>query len=219
MAAELLTKGWHIVGTVQESVRTGLHDLSDGHPGRVEIETLDVTEPDQIAALRDRLAGRSFDILFHNAGTANRNPGDTIADISTEEFVRVMVTNALSPMRVIERLQDLVPADGMIGIMSSGQGSISNNTKGGAEIYRGSKAALNMFMPQLRSPPRRRVARIAADGARLDSHRTRRAERDLQHRGKHSKGRGRAALAAGQTRPALSRPRRGAPFRGDHRPD
>jgi NAD(P)-dependent dehydrogenase (short-subunit alcohol dehydrogenase family) len=146
MAGEFLTKGWDVVGTVRESARTELHDLADKHPGRVEIETLDVTEPDQIAALHDRLAGRSFDILFHNAGTANRNPDDTIAKISTEEFVHVMVTNALSPMRVIESLQDLVPANGMIGIMSSGQGSIGNNTNGRAEIYRGSKAALNMFM-------------------------------------------------------------------------
>ena len=146
MAAEFLTNGWDVVGSVQESARTELHDLADKHPGRVEIETLDVTEPDQIAALHDRLAGRSFDILFHNAGTANRNPGDTIAKISTEEFVHVMVTNALSPMRVIESQQDLVPANGMIGIMSSGQGSIGNNTNGWAEIYRGSKAALNMFM-------------------------------------------------------------------------
>jgi NAD(P)-dependent dehydrogenase (short-subunit alcohol dehydrogenase family) len=146
MAGEFLTKGWDVVGTVQESARTELHDLADKHPGRVEIETLDVTEPDQIAALHDRLAGRSFHILFHNAGTANRNPGDTIAEISTEEFVHVMVTNALSPMRVIESLQDLVPTNGMIGIMSSRQGSIGNNTNGRAEIYRGSKAALNMFM-------------------------------------------------------------------------
>jgi NAD(P)-dependent dehydrogenase (short-subunit alcohol dehydrogenase family) len=146
MAAEFLTNGWDVVGSVQESARTELHDLADKHPGRVEIETLDVTEPDQIAALHDRLVGRSFDILFHNAGTANRNPGDTIAEISTEEFVHVMVTNALSPMRVIESQQDLVPANGMIGIMSSGQGSIGNNTNGWAEIYRGSKAALNMFM-------------------------------------------------------------------------
>ncbi len=29
--------------------------------------------------------------------------------VSTEEFVRVMVTNALSPMRVVEAFQDLVP--------------------------------------------------------------------------------------------------------------
>jgi NAD(P)-dependent dehydrogenase (short-subunit alcohol dehydrogenase family) len=57
-----------------------------------------------------------------------------------------MVTNALSPMRVIEALDDLVPQDGLIGAMSSGQGSIRNNEKGSRELYRGSKAALNMFM-------------------------------------------------------------------------
>jgi len=146
MAAEFLKKGWNVVGTVQESARTELHDLADEHPGRIEIESLDITEPDQITALRDRLSGRGFDILFHNAGIANANPHESIAEVSTEEFARVMVTNALSPMRVIEGLQDLVPADGLIGIMSSGQGSISNNEKGGAEVYRGSKAALNQFM-------------------------------------------------------------------------
>jgi len=146
MAAEFVKKGWSVVGTVQESARTELHDLADEHPGRIEIETLDVTEPGQVTALHDRLSGRSFDILFHNAGVANANPREPIAEVSTDEFARVMVTNALSPMRVIEALQDLVPADGLIGIMSSGQGSISNNETGGAEVYRGSKAALNQLM-------------------------------------------------------------------------
>ena len=60
--------------------------------------------------------------------------------------MRVMTTNALSPMRTIDALQDLVPATGLIGAMSSGQGSIANNEKGMREVYRGSKAALNMFM-------------------------------------------------------------------------
>ena len=146
MAAEFVNKGWSVVGTVQGSGRTELHDLADEHPGRIEIESLNITEPDQIAALHDRLSGRSFDILFHNAGIADANPRQSVAEVSTEEFVRVLVTNALSPMRVIEGLQDLVPADGLIGIMSSGQGSISNNERGGAEVYRGSKAALNQFM-------------------------------------------------------------------------
>mgnify|MGYP002402630328 FL=1 len=146
MAAEFLKKGWNVVGTVHGNARTELHDLADGHPGRVEIECLDVTEADQIAALHDRLRGRRFDILFHNAGTANANQDETIAQVSTEEFVRVMVTNALAPMRVIESLQDLVPADGLIGVMSSGQGSVSGNEKGGHEVYRGSKAALNQYM-------------------------------------------------------------------------
>ena len=146
MAAEFLKKGWNVVGTARDGARTELHDLADQYPGRIEIESVDVTEPDQIAALHERLSGRSFDILFHNAGIADANPHQAVAEASTEEFVRVMVTNALSPMRVIAGLQDLVVADGLIGVMSSGQGSVSNNEKGGAEVYRGSKAALNQFM-------------------------------------------------------------------------
>jgi NAD(P)-dependent dehydrogenase (short-subunit alcohol dehydrogenase family) len=57
-----------------------------------------------------------------------------------------MVTNALSSMRVVESLQDLVAPTGLIGVMSSGQGSVANNVNGMREVYRGSKAALNQFM-------------------------------------------------------------------------
>lgn len=146
MAAEFLTHGWSVVGTVRAgSGRTRLHDLADVHPGRVEVETVDICEPDQVAALRARLAGRAFDILFVNAGVTN-DPEETIAEVTTEEFIRVMVTNALSPLRVIEALQDLVSPAGLIGVMSSGQGSVGSNETGMREVYRGSKAALNMFM-------------------------------------------------------------------------
>jgi NAD(P)-dependent dehydrogenase (short-subunit alcohol dehydrogenase family) len=146
MAAEYLKKGWTVVGTVRGGkTRTLLHDLADGAHGRVEIELLDICEPAQVKALRGRLSGRAFDTLFVNAGTTN-DERETIADVTTEEFVRVMVTNALSPMRVVEDLQDLVPVTGLIGVMSSGQGSIANNETGMREVYRGSKAALNMFM-------------------------------------------------------------------------
>jgi NAD(P)-dependent dehydrogenase (short-subunit alcohol dehydrogenase family) len=84
-------------------------------------------------------------MLFVNAGVTN-NENETIADVSTDEFNRVMVTNALSPMRVIESLQDLITANGLLGVMSSGQASVSNNETGLREVYRGSKAALNMYM-------------------------------------------------------------------------
>jgi len=145
MAAEFLKKGWHVVGTVRGGKRTLLHDLVDEHPGRVEIEIVDICEPDQVAALRDRLSGRVFDMLFVNAGVTNDRT-ETIADVTTDEFIRVMVTNSLSPMRVVESLEPHVPATGLIGVMSSGQGSIANNETGLREVYRGSKAALNMFM-------------------------------------------------------------------------
>ncbi|KWF85846.1 SDR family oxidoreductase [Burkholderia cepacia] len=146
MAEQFLGKGWSVTGTVREgSGRTRLHDLADRFDGRLDIETLDICEPAQLAALRERLSGRRFDMLFVNAGTTNE-PTETIGEVTTDEFVRVMVTNALAPMRVIETLQDCVTADGLIGAMSSGQGSVANNVSGMREVYRGSKAALNQFM-------------------------------------------------------------------------
>lgn len=147
MAVEFVKRGWDVVGTVRgEATGTLLHDLAGEHPGRVEIEILDIREPDQIAALRDRLSGRMFDMLFINAGITNRDPTQTIGEVSTDDFIEVMITNALSPMRVIESLEGNVSATGLIGVMSSGQGSVSNNETGQREVYRGSKAALNMFM-------------------------------------------------------------------------
>jgi NAD(P)-dependent dehydrogenase (short-subunit alcohol dehydrogenase family) len=147
IAAEFLKRGWNVVGTVRGGgARTKLHDLADKFEGRVEIETLDINEPDQLAALHARLSGRVFDMLFVNPGTTTKAEHVHIGDVTTEEFMRVMITNALSPMRVIEALEHLVPAGGLIGAMSSGQGSITNNETGMREVYRGSKAALNMFM-------------------------------------------------------------------------
>lgn len=143
MAGEFVKRAWNVVGTVRGNAITKLHELADKHGDQVEIEQLDVTEQDQISALQERLFGRRFDMLFVNAGTANENRDDTLANVSTEDFARVMVTNALAPIRVIEALQNLVPADGLIGVMSSGQGSITNNDNGRHDIYRGSKAALN----------------------------------------------------------------------------
>jgi len=145
LAQEYLERGWHVVATERGSATSKLHDLLGAAEGRLEIETVDVVSPDQVAALRARLASRKFDLLFVNAGVKN-DDRETIADVSTDEFMRVMVTNALSPMRVVETLRDLVLASGTIGIMSSGQGSIANNENGNYEVYRGSKAALNMFM-------------------------------------------------------------------------
>jgi NAD(P)-dependent dehydrogenase (short-subunit alcohol dehydrogenase family) len=145
MTEEFLARGWNVIGTIRGSARTRLHELAERSAGRIEIETVDITVTDQIDAMRARLAARRFDMLFVNAGVTN-NPEETIGEVETEEFVRVMVTNALGPMRVVEALCDLVSAAGAIGVMSSGQGSVSNNTVGKREVYRGSKAALNMFM-------------------------------------------------------------------------
>jgi NAD(P)-dependent dehydrogenase (short-subunit alcohol dehydrogenase family) len=145
LAEEYLRRGWHVIATVRGGARTRLHDLAERNGGRLEIETVDIVKPDQVAALRQRLASRRFDLLFVNAGVTHHRD-ETIGEVSTEEFMRIMVTNALSPMRVIEAFESLVPPTGTIGAMSSGLGSVADNEGGGWEVYRASKASLNTLM-------------------------------------------------------------------------
>jgi NAD(P)-dependent dehydrogenase (short-subunit alcohol dehydrogenase family) len=144
---ELLKRNWNEIGTVREGKRTKLHELAEKWNGKLQIQYLDMTIPAQIERLKSNLNGESLDLLFVNAGVGNdKGMQETIGEISTEEFVRVMVTNTLSPMRVLEELTENVRQGGVVGVMSSGQGSIADNENGGNDVYRASKAALNMIM-------------------------------------------------------------------------
>jgi NAD(P)-dependent dehydrogenase (short-subunit alcohol dehydrogenase family) len=145
MVEDFLKCGYRVIATGRAASTEKLQGAAADANGALEVETVDITVQDDIAALRARLKGRRIDVLFVNAGVKN-DDRETIADVSTEEFARVMVTNALSPMRVIHALQDLVTQTGTIGVMSSGQGSIANADNANYQVYRGSKAALNMLM-------------------------------------------------------------------------
>jgi NAD(P)-dependent dehydrogenase (short-subunit alcohol dehydrogenase family) len=146
MAQEFLKRGWNVVGTVRTE-KAKLHDLLPEFNGKLQIESVDITIPEQVEKFKARLSGKSFDLLFVSAGVANKNGmSEPIGETSTEEFIRVMVSNTLSPMKVLEALLGTVRAGGTIGVMSSGQGSIADNETGGNDLYRASKAALNMLM-------------------------------------------------------------------------
>ncbi|MFD7534662.1 SDR family oxidoreductase [Streptomyces sp. NPDC059819] len=144
LAAEYAHRGWDVIGTVRGRRRTGLHELAEASGGSVTVESLDMTKPKQITVLRDRLAQRTLDLLFVNAAITRGNT--PIGDVPEEMFAEVMVTNALSPMRVVESFRSLVAPTGTIGVMSSSQGSVSLNTNGGQDVYRASKSALNQLM-------------------------------------------------------------------------
>ncbi len=151
LAKEFLARGWHVIATERKRSEA-LHALAGA---RLEIETLDIVDEAAITALRSRLAGRKIDLLFVNSGIANGG-GERLDAISAAEFQRVMATNTLGPMRVIDAFADLVPPEGAIGVMSSGLGSVGNNTNGGWEVYRASKAALNTLMRSYAARPEQR---------------------------------------------------------------
>lgn len=146
LTQELISRGWNVIATERKNdPQSPLRIYSKEKKEKLKIEQVDINESDSIHNLQKNLIGTKLNLLFVNAGIAN-DPSETIGQTSTEEFNRVMVTNALSPLKVIESLDELVTENGSICVMSSGLGSVSDNTYGSYEIYRASKAALNTLM-------------------------------------------------------------------------
>jgi NAD(P)-dependent dehydrogenase (short-subunit alcohol dehydrogenase family) len=144
LTSEFMHRGWDVIATVRGHEPEALTGLPSQTGRSLTVEHLDITDQAQIGALGQRLAGVRLGLLFVNAGITDEDK--PAADVPTGVFTDVMVTNALSPMRIVEHLGPLVAPDGTIGVMSSRQGSISLNTRGGHEVYRASKSALNQLM-------------------------------------------------------------------------
>lgn len=142
---EYVARGAHVVGTARSAEPSPLHAFAHESGAALEIEQVDITDPVGIRALRDRLSGRVFDLLFVVAGISLAAQDAIGSDIDTDDFQRMMGTNVLGVMRAVEGLQDLVALSGTIAVMSSGQGSVSGNTRGGFEVYRATKSALNQM--------------------------------------------------------------------------
>ena len=143
LAEEWCERGWRVITTVRGRPKE-LETLASRYPGNVEIETVDIAKADTVKALRARLEGRRVDVLFINAGIA-RAINATPASVDEQDFLDMMLTNALSPVRAVELLDDLVPAGEVVAVMTSELGSITNSN-GSWQIYSSSKAALNMLM-------------------------------------------------------------------------
>jgi NAD(P)-dependent dehydrogenase (short-subunit alcohol dehydrogenase family) len=144
IATELARREWDVVATVRSGHSQALQDAAVEVGRPIRVEKLDFTDEGQLTALLSCLDGIVFDLLFISAGITNAD--EPAAQVPTDEFANVMITNALSPMRTVEALRGLVAPHGTIGVMSSRQGSVSFNTRGGHEVYRASKAALNQLM-------------------------------------------------------------------------
>ena len=144
LAAELKRRGWNVVGTVRDAAgERRLQALADKPGGEIRVEHLDINDDAGIAALRRRLDGTVFDLVFVNAGISPKGRSDA-ASASREEAAAIFMTNAVAPMRVARAFLDRVRnGPGIVAFMSSGLGSVANKTDSYSELYSASKAALN----------------------------------------------------------------------------
>ncbi|MFP2905287.1 SDR family oxidoreductase [Pyxidicoccus sp. 3LFB2] len=117
--------------------------LAGASGGRLHVHALDVANDESVRAFTAALTG-PVDLLINNAGLRTRR--DDLEDLSLEDALRMIQVNALGALRVtralVPRLREARGA--RIASLSSGLGSIADNTSGGGYGYRMSKAALNM---------------------------------------------------------------------------
>ena len=140
LAQEFVGRGWTVTATVRDA---GKADALRGL-GKVGLETVDIADAASSAGLAERLGGKTFDAVVINAGVSG--PQASPKGVDHDAFADLFVTNSLAPVRIAEMLVKLVkPQTGAIGFMTSQLGSVANNTGGGMELYRASKAALNSF--------------------------------------------------------------------------
>lgn len=141
LVKEYLARGWTVHATVRDDAGEATLKALDG-ADRVTVHRADVTSDADIAALKAAVT-QPLDLLFLNAGIISA-ADDLGAD--TEWLGRFMQTNAFGPVRAAHAFVDRVKKKtGVIAFMSTGMGSIANNTNGGFELYRASKAAQNML--------------------------------------------------------------------------
>jgi NAD(P)-dependent dehydrogenase (short-subunit alcohol dehydrogenase family) len=147
LAREFASRGWNVTATVRNpDSAPELAKTAGGLGGELRIETVDTADVASGEALRARLGDQTFDLVLINAGVggpAGKNP----RTVSRDEFADLFVTNSLGPVRLAELLaKHIRPQTGVVGFMTSQLGSVANNTTGGTELYRASKAALNSMV-------------------------------------------------------------------------
>jgi NAD(P)-dependent dehydrogenase (short-subunit alcohol dehydrogenase family) len=150
-ARQYAADGWRVyAGCRSPGEASELLELAAGSAGLVEMLELDVTDARSIRAAATKVRGEPIDLLVNNAGVGSPK-GQRIGGLDYAAWLRVLDTNALGPMRVVEAFLENVTQGGekKIVTITSGMGSIADNSSGGAYAYRSSKAAVNMVMKSL----------------------------------------------------------------------
>jgi NAD(P)-dependent dehydrogenase (short-subunit alcohol dehydrogenase family) len=127
-----------------------LQELAAASGGRMHLLAFDVTDTTSVRSAAGALGGEAIDILVNNAGVGGpRN--ERLGRLDYAAWERVLDVNTLGPMRVTEAFVDNVAKsrEKKVVTITSGMGSIADNTSGGSYAYRTSKAAVNMAVKSL----------------------------------------------------------------------
>ena len=146
--------GWRVLATCRRPHEANeLQDIAAEYPN-VTVDELDVLRHDMIDALAKKYKDQPIDVLLNVAGFFGDNlqmRGSFFGKLDYDLWDLYVHTNAIGPLKMAEAFFDHVVTSDQKKIMtiSSQQGSIEDSYGPGSFFYRGSKAALNMFLHTL----------------------------------------------------------------------
>lgn len=147
-ARQYLIDGWRVFATCRNPAGADkLKGLAKGAGDKITVAEMDVTKPESIGKAAARLDGMAIDLLINNAGITGPS-GQRAGAVDFDSWAHVFDVNTMGPLRVLEAFIELVArSERKLAVsISSGMGSLVDNTSGGSIAYRSSKAALNMVM-------------------------------------------------------------------------
>jgi NAD(P)-dependent dehydrogenase (short-subunit alcohol dehydrogenase family) len=150
-ARQYLAEGWQVYATCRDPASAyELRRLAEDSDNRLRILAIAVTDSASIQSAATELDEEAIDLLLNNAGIVGPQ-GQTIGNIDYEAWAEVLAVNTMGPVRVSEAFVKHVARSDrkLIVTLTSGMGSIADNTSGGSIVYRSSKAAVNMVMRSL----------------------------------------------------------------------
>jgi NAD(P)-dependent dehydrogenase (short-subunit alcohol dehydrogenase family) len=150
-ARQYLADGWQVYAACRAPASASeLCRLAEESGEKLQILAMDVTDPASIHEAATKLDGQAIDLLLNNAGIMGPR-GQTIGNIDYEAWAEVLAVNTMGPLRVSEAFVEHVARSDrkLIVTLTSGMGSIADNTSGGSIVYRSSKAAVNIAMRSL----------------------------------------------------------------------
>jgi len=146
--------GWNVIATCRRPADADELTRLAAENSNITIEQLDVLRLDMIDALAKKYKQQPIDVLLNNAGFFGDNlqmRGSFFSKLNYDLWDLYVHTNAIGPLKMAEAFFGSVKISDQKKIMtvSSQQGSIQESYGPGSFFYRGSKAALNMFMHTL----------------------------------------------------------------------
>jgi NAD(P)-dependent dehydrogenase (short-subunit alcohol dehydrogenase family) len=147
-ASQYLADGWRVFAACRNpAAESKLRRLSQDTGGMLKVVAMDVTDPESIRDAATQFKDVAMDVLINSAGIGGASR-QTTGNVDYESWAHVFNVNTMGPLRVLEAFSDHIARSKrrLVITITSGMGSLADNTSGGSIPYRSSKAAVNMAM-------------------------------------------------------------------------